>query len=730
MNRHLHQIALLAWIVAMAIAPAAHAQKRPYIGYVYPAGGQQATTFQIKLGGQDLDAVNSVIVSGPGVTARIVDYLWRLQTPEVQLLNAQLKELQRKPAAAPAMAAENPMMMTEMAAEKIPAAPATDVQPLIAKIQQRVHGTVQQPASAALSNIVIAEVSIAANATPGVRELRLVTLRGVSNPLPFFVGQLPESVRQPMLSASLQVLGKESTALRKRPPEEAEKLITLPCTANGQIASGEVNRYRFHARTGQRLVISTQARQLIPYIADAVPGWFQPVLALYDASGREVAYADDYRFQPDPVIFYQVPKDGEYVFAISDALYRGREDFIYRITAGELPFVTSIFPMGGQVANPQPPSMTGWGLAGAKLSTPTTNSGAGIIALTANQAGHVSNSVPFALDTLPEQRDQEPNDSIAIAQRVALPIIINGNIDRPGDWDVFQFTGKAHDQLVIEVLARRLNSPLDSIIKLTNSTGKLIAFNDDCEDLTAGTNPHHADSSLLTQLPADGTYFVHIGDTAGHAGKEFGYRLRISAPRPDFALRVVPSSVSLPLNSSAVLSVYAMRKDGFTGPITVTLQNPPPGFSAKPVVIPPNQTLAKFSFKGGSTPAPVQLTVVGSAMLDNSTPGSTATVHTAVPAEDRMQAFLWRHLVPASDLQVLVFDPKYQPPPKRVAPTRPPPPPTPPPFIGPLQTTPPMPKFTKSQISGRLQQLKRLYEEGLLTDSFYDAKLTECEAAQ
>ena len=32
--------------------------------------------------------------------------------------------------------------------------------------------------------------------------------------------------------------------------------VTPPCTLNGQIASGEVNRYRFTARKGQRLVIS------------------------------------------------------------------------------------------------------------------------------------------------------------------------------------------------------------------------------------------------------------------------------------------------------------------------------------------------------------------------------------------------------------------------------------------------------------------------------------------
>jgi hypothetical protein len=113
-----------------------------------------------------------------------------------------------------------------------------------------------------------------------------------------------------------------------------------------------------------------------------------------------------------------------------------------------------------------------------------------------------------------------------------------------------------------------------------------------------------------------------------------------------------------------------------------------------------------------------------------------------------MQAFLWRHLVPASDLLALVFDPKYQAPPKRVPPARPPQlmgPPASAATPTPVATTPTpgtkdapaanppaaaKPKFTQQQIAGRLRQLKLLYEEGLLTDAFYDAKVTECEAAQ
>ena len=744
MHRKPAGYALFALLAAMAMVPAARAQqKRPYIGYVYPAGGRQGTSFQVKLGGQNLDDLSSVLVTGPGVTARVVEYFRRLGNQEVTLLNEQLKELQHTPATNPAMTAENPMMMMEgKAANKVsaPSGASKPAQALIAKIERRTHEAVQTPACASLANLVLLEVAIAPDARPGRRELRLVTPRGVSNPLQFHVGQLPESVRPPMISATLQVLGKEAAALRKRPPEEAEVRITLPCMVNGQIASGEVNRYRFQARKGQRLVIATQARQLIPYLADAVPGWFQPVLVLSDAHGRELAYADDYRFKPDPVIFYQVPADGEYVFVIRDGIYRGREDFIYRISAGELPFVTGIFPMGGRAGAPvRPSAMAGWGLAGAQLAAPPPDARPGIIQLSANKSGYRANCLPFALATLPEEFDREPNNTIATAQKLTLPVIVNGRIDRRDDWDVYQFTGKANDQVVIEVQARRLDSPLDSLVKLSDAAGKVLAFNDDCEDLTSGTNTHHADSYLMTRLAADGTYFVHIGDTARNAGEEYAYRLRLSAPQPDFELRVVPSSVSLPIKSTATASVYAMRKDGFTGPIKIFLTDQPAGITAAPLVIEANQTLAKLTIKGGPAPmtTPVQLVVAGSAMI-----GTQETVREAVPAEDRMQAFLWRHLVPASDLQVLVFDPKYQPPPKRVAPVRPPPVEVPPvvastttdssppgtPAVAPPPTV--KPKFTRQQIVGRLRQLKILYEEELLTDAFYNEKVTECETTQ
>jgi hypothetical protein len=750
----------LAWIVISSCE--ARSQTRPYIGYVYPAGGQQGATFQIRLGGQGMDDVNTVLVTGTGVTARIVEYYWRQSNQEQSLINEQLQILKKTNApatptaakktaepAAPAPAKEKIPEESAKAAPKAaaPEAAAPGPATLIAKIERRIGEYVSTPACASIAGLLFVEITIAPDAPPGEREIRVVTLRGVSNPLVFHIGQLPEYSRKPMRTATLQVLGKEAQSLRKRPPGEVEDRVTIPSTLNGQIASGEMNRYRFPARKGQRLLITTQGRQLIPYIADAVPGWFQPVLVLYDVAGKELAYNDDYRFKPDPTLFYEVPQDGDYIVAIYDSLYRGREDFVYRITIGELPYVTGIFPLGGYVGKPVAIKMNGWNLKNAVPAPPAGDAGPGVYKITAHGKGFISNRVPFALDTLPESFEKERNNDAAHAQKIYFPIIINGRIDRPGDWDVFKFAGMANDTIVAEVYARRLDSPLDSLLKLTDEKGNLLAFNDDREDLESGLNTHHADSYLMFKLPADGNYCIHVGDTAHNGGEEYAYRLRISAPQPDFALRAVASSTSLRSKSSATLSVYAIRKDGFNGAIKLSLKDPPSGVSSSPATLTATQAMTQLTVKTSlaATQEPINLVIEGIAKI-----GDKEIAHTAVPAEDRMQAFLWRHLVPAQELKALVFDPSYVPPPKRVPAARPAAaeeakpavdagaPATAPPAVATappaVATAPPAvatkPKFTKQQVASRLRELKRLYEEGYLMDDFYWEKVAECETAQ
>jgi hypothetical protein len=502
----------------------------------------------------------------------------------------------------------------------------------------------------AIAETVAVRVTLAPNAEPGERELRLATPTGLSNPLRFCVGQLVEyNKRDPKLGADTAPQRPLRFNNEPKAVEPTEMNITLPAIVNGQTLPGGVDRYHFQARHGMGLVVVVAARELIPYLADAVPGWFQAAVTLYDAKGHELEHADHYEFHPDPVLHYEIPKDGEYVVEIRDSIYRGREDFVYRITLGELPYVTSIFPLGGPAGAQTTVELKGWNLPVTSLAL--TNSEPGIHPVSVNKEDWLSNPVPFAVDTLPECLEQEPNNSIAAAQAVTLPIIVNGRIDKPGDWDVFRFNGRAGDTVVTEVYARRLDSPLDSVLKLTDASGKQIAFNDDHEDKGAGLDTHYADSYLTANLPADGAFYVHIGDAQSQGGPEYGYRLRISPPRPDFELRVVPSSVSVRGGASVPLTVYALRRDGFTNEITLALQDAPEGFKLNGAKVPANQDQVRLTLLAPAAPTekPISLALEGRAIIEGH-----AVVHRAVPAEDMMQAFAYRHLVPAQGLEVAV----------------------------------------------------------------------------
>ena len=85
---------ILALAVLLAATVPVQAQPRAYIGFVYPAGGQQGTTVPVKVGGQNMDGASEVVVSGTGVTGRVVECYGRLNNQQITLLNEQLKELE------------------------------------------------------------------------------------------------------------------------------------------------------------------------------------------------------------------------------------------------------------------------------------------------------------------------------------------------------------------------------------------------------------------------------------------------------------------------------------------------------------------------------------------------------------------------------------------------------------------------------------------------------------
>ena len=643
--------AILTLFFAMAWSQTG--EKPPYIGYIYPAGGGQGAVFQITAGGQNLKGVDNVYFTGEGVSAKIVQYMKPLSNEQKRELQKRLNEIRKKlnrqkssgkrPAAKEKESSFPVKKRNESTSETVtlPDYPLLrdldnmSLQDLKLVEEEYLRTTKNQQGKGVLAETVIIEVAIDPDAATGDREIRLGASAGLTSPLRFQVGFLPE------------ICEKEPND----PNETITSLIDIPATLNGQIKPGDVDRFRFKAKSGQNLVFEVKARSLIPYLADAVPGWFQPVLTLYDTKGHELAFVDDYRFNPDPVLFYTVPRDDEYILEIRDSIYRGRDDFVYRIAIGEKPFITGMFPLGGRAGVPMSCSITGWNLYAKKLSLDTHPGDNPIRRTLLRQDKWLSNQVLYAVNSLPECVETEPNDTLKHAQGITLPQIVNGRIAKPRDVDIFKFSGKAGDEVVAEVYARRLESPLDSLLRLTDKTGRLLEWNDDHEDKESGLMTHHADSYLRARLPEDGVFHIEISDTQNQGGEAYAYRLRIGRPQPDYALRMTPSSINMPVGAIVPINVYAFRKDGFNGDIELVLKDPPAGFKLSGGGVPSGRDHVRMTLAAPSKPLnqPVALQMEGLARI-----GDQMLSRPVVPAEDQMQAFAYMHLVPSQELLVAV----------------------------------------------------------------------------
>jgi len=563
-------------VAVLALAGALHAVE-PHIGYVYPAGAKQGMTVDITVGGQFLEDTEEALFTGKGVRGRVVGYHKELTPQEINRLRNRKEKLEQSMEGKPE---EEQSEMESQLADILNEFKAQGCNEEGRYLKGRRPDFKKQP-NAQIREQVTLRCTVNQNAEPGAYELRLKTPRGLSNAIIFHVGEVPE-VRE--------------VEPNDRDPEE-EQHLAMPVVVNGQVMPGDIDRFRIHADQGQRLVCKVAARSLVPYLADAVPGWFQAALTLYDGEGRELVFVDDDHFDPDPLLVYDVPADGDYVLEIRDAIYRGREDFTYRLIVADA----------------------------RSMDVPVLVAAQG----PARQKGDTA--------------EAEPNNTLKTAQSIALPTVLHGHIDKPGDADLYAFEGQAGQSVVIEVRARRDGSPLDSVLQLKGPGGKLLAVSDDYVDRREGLVTHHADSYINEKLPADGRYVVHVADIQGKGSGEHTYRLRVTPSRPGFDLRVTPAALSATPGGTVPVTVHVFRRDGFDGPIELALAQNLLGCKLSGAVIPSGVekvhvtiTVPWKTEEGG-----VELSLEGRARVN----GRSVT-KVAVPAEDRMQAFLWRHLVP------------------------------------------------------------------------------------
>lgn len=626
-----------SWLIFALLGIAAitgQASVEPHIGFVYPAGGTPGSTLTVTIGGQHLTDVAGVLIGTHAIASKPTDSVKIYERREMNRVRRSREILEAR------MAEEtDPTRLTQMqrALESVMAE-----QEMVTAQRREMRRNRAEAArrqfNPQIAERITLEIPIPPGLATGDTELRLLTERGISNPLRFQIGQIPEVN---------EVENNDTFANAQRLPE-------LPVLVNGQIMPGDIDRFRFRARAGQVIVCRLQARALIPYLADAVPGWFQAVLKLEDAAGNEVAYSDDFGGDPDPVLIYEVPADGEYVISLRDSIFRGREDFVYRLSIGELPFIARAAPLGGTVDAPAEVQLFGANLPGSSRTITVRASTPGVKGLSVTADGLASNTVPFQISRRPVTTEREANDTAEQAQVLTAGAVVHGTLDRAGDRDWFRFTGRRGVPLTLEVFARRLGSPVDSRIAVFDTAGQLLATNDDAEDPSFGLMTHHADSRLEFIPPTDGSFHVRLDDVLGKGGAEYAYRLHVGPAEPDFELRISPASIRLPRGGTAIAEVTVFRRGGFTGPVELALAGTHPGITLDRASIPEGETTVPVTFRVdrlAATPI-LPLAVEGSARI-----ADRNERRAAVPAEAMTQAFIYNHLVPKAEMVARVVEP-------------------------------------------------------------------------
>ena len=434
-------------------------------------------------------------------------------------------------------------------------------------------------------NTAVLKVTAAADTPLGPREFRVITPRGAS-------------------TVGLLVVGSEPEALEKEgnnTPADANP-VELPVTINGRIQQAEdVDCYRFSAKAGEEVVFNCVSGRLQDKIHDLNPGsggpHSDPVLVLTDASGRELAAADDY-WGPDPLLAHRFEQAGTYTLQIRDVRYQGSAGWTYRLTCTHEPFVTAVYPMAGRRGQAVEVRPVGYNLAGMSATTVQVPSmEPGTMDLQLKVGNGMTNTVPLLVTDEPQVLEGENNNAPAEAPKFEMPAGLDGRIEAENDVDCFRFQGEKGKVYTFEVAARRGGSTLDPVIQVLDVEGKSLANNDDGAGLGK-------DSRLDWSCPADGEYALQIADLHSRGGATYVYHVTAALARPDFLLRCDDDKALVGPGSGYAMYVIATRRNGFAGEIRLSAENLPPGVTVTADRIPAHMTQACIIFRAAPDAKP------------------------------------------------------------------------------------------------------------------------------
>lgn len=274
-----------------------------------------------------------------------------------------------------------------------------------------------------------------------------------------------------------------------------------------------------------------------------------------------------------------------------------------------------------------------------------------------NSPEGTSNAVYIHFADAPVSLEHEPNDAPEQAQRLTIPAEVGGQFQKRLDSDRYTFEAKAGEVYYIEVYGQRLGKQTDPRFVLEQITKndkgeeqvKRLTDQDDVTSTIGGEdfNTRNRDPVWRFQVPADSVYRLTLSDRyrESRGGPQLVYRLVIRKQSPDFRLVTFasipnpqrnqsgsPGVIALQKGHSVAIDVFAHRIDGFDGNIRVTVEGLPAGVSCPGAVIGSRDTSARLIFTAAENAdvSVATIKVVGTATVDD--PAAVAALAQAVAA--------------------------------------------------------------------------------------------------
>lgn len=449
---------------------------------------------------------------------------------------------------------------------------------------------------------VVAAVTIDPGAERGPHALRLVSAKGVSNEMIFWVVPMP----------TLQ-----ETAEEHGTAKEAQA-IAVPSALSGRIAEeGQADFYRFEAQPDQELAFEVvEGVQRLWGDLRRAPGFTLelsgPGESWFDAERRvKLGAANTAVFHKfisayKPRLIHRFAKGGSYTLEV-----KGEPGASYQLQIG----APADFPPLVRAQGLDKLAASRWRERGFtrrletdRLARLQARSGGSArqatLAVLEKQlrdlmglSGEESPTGPAAAGPAAIVREQEPNDAARQALPVIVPSIIEGAIDSPADLDHFRFELEEAGDLTFEIETPERHYPtFNPRIEVFDQAGKELVNN--IYKRQASQNMWFwktAESKTVFSFAESGSYLIRVRDvTRRKGGAGFRYRLMVRPQVPhvgevevaevlnilgremlDWMIEL--DRVNLYPGEAKKVHVIISREEGFAGDLAVSVDNLPEG---------------------------------------------------------------------------------------------------------------------------------------------------------